>query len=345
MYHVHLIGATGAVGQEILRLLEKGSFPIQHIRLFGSERSLGKKISFKNEEIPIELLDEKSFKGAHFAFFCAGSAISKQHIPLAVRQKVTVIDSSSYYRLDPTVPLVIPEINLEALEYHSGIVSSPNCTASIMLMALAPLHRRFQAKRVVAATYQAASGGGAKLMRELELETAAYLENRPFQRHFFPFPYAFNLFPHNSPLTDSGYCEEEIKMVEETKKILQDDSLRITATCVRVPVFRAHAIALNVQFENDLSVEETYAILQKTKGVTIFEDREKNRFATPFDVSGKEGVFCGRVRKDLSQEKTIDLWVVGDQLLKGAAQNAVQIFEALIHKQPEKSVSDGVVSH
>lgn len=329
-YHVAIVGVTGAVGQEMLRLLAERDFPVASLRCFASKRSAGKMLFFRSKEVVVEELTEESLKGLDIVLFSAGKKISLQYAPIARDLGALVIDNSSAFRMDPNVPLIIPEINAHAMQQHHGIIACPNCSTAIMLMAVAPLHRRFKVKRIVAATYQAASGAGAEAMRELELETAARVQDRPFERKIFPFPYAFNLFTHNSTLLDNGYVEEEMKMVEETRKILEDTTLRITATCVRVPVLRAHSEALNVEFERPVTEEEAYAILREAPGVKVLEDRRKNRFPMPIDASGQDAVFCGRIRKDLSNPNTLDLWVVGDQLLKGAALNAVQIAETII---------------
>lgn len=312
---VAIIGATGAVGQEIVRLLIERNFPYQQIRLFASAKSAGKTI----HSIPVETLH--SLDGIDLAFFAAGSAISKEWIPKA---PCVCIDSSSAYR--GSAPLIIPEINAHAMK--GNLLSSPNCAATILLMPLFSLHRLFRVKRIVVSTYQAASGAGAHLLRELQEETRAFLEHRPY-RHTLPFPYAFNLYPHNSPLTASGYVEEELKIGNETRKILEDDSIRVSATCVRVPVLRAHSVAANVEFHNSFSLEQVYSALENVPGLKVFEDRNANRFATPLDTTGKNEVFCGRFRIDPSQPNTLEFWAVGDQLLKGAALNAVQIAEHL----------------
>jgi len=329
-YCTGVIGATGAVGQELLSLIEKRNFPIKELTCFASPRSLNKNILFKGKEIPIQRLTENSFDEIDIAWFCAGSKISATFAPIALKKGCIIIDNSSYFRKHPDVPLVIPEINAHALKNHPGIIASPNCTTSIMLMALAPLHRECKIKRIVVATYQAASGAGQAAMKELEQETQAYLNKTTFERSVMPFPYAFNLFTHNSQLLDNGYVEEEMKMVHETHKILEDDSIRISATCVRVPILRAHSMALNVEFHSPLSKEKAYELLKKAPGITILEDRNQNRFPMPIDASAQDSVFCGRIREDSTQANTLELWVVGDQLLKGAALNAVQIAEALI---------------
>ncbi len=331
-FHIAIVGATGAVGQEILSVLEKRRFPAASLRCFASARSEGKELEFCGEMIPIEVLDEKSFEKVDIAIFSAGSKVAYEYAPIAVRSGAVVIDNSSAFRMLEGVPLVIPEINAHALKSHTGIIANPNCSTTIMLMAIAPLHRHFGIKRVVAATYQAASGAGAAAMEELKNETRALLENTPFERKIMPFPYAFNLFTHNSPLSENGYVDEELKMLYETRKILEDETIWVNATCVRVPVLRAHSEALNVTFHLPVTKQQAVDILKDAPGVTLFEDRSINRFPMPCDASGQDSVFCGRIREDLSMPNTLDLWVVGDQLLKGAALNAVQIAEQLIHQ-------------
>ncbi|HSX11006.1 MAG TPA: aspartate-semialdehyde dehydrogenase [Chlamydiales bacterium] len=312
---VAVVGATGAVGQEIVRLLIERKFPAE-IRCFASPKSVGKAV----QSIPVEVLTNLS--GIDMAFFCAGSAVSKEWIPKA---KCLCIDSSSAFRA--TAPLIIPEINAHAMK--GNLITSPNCAATILLMPLFPLHRLFGVKRIVASTYQAASGAGAHLLEELQRETRAHLENRPYA-HMLPFPFAFNLYPHNSPLQRNGYVEEELKMLNETRKILEDDQIQVSATCVRVPVLRAHSVSANVEFRKPFTLEAVYEALQDVPGLKVFEEREKNRFATPLDATGRNEVFCGRFRIDTSQPNTLEFWAVGDQLLKGAALNAVQIGEALL---------------
>ncbi len=328
-FNIAIIGATGAVGQEMMRVLEQRHFPVKEIRCFASPQSAGKTLLFKGQHIVIEELHEGCFQGIDITLFSAGKKISLTYAPLAVQAGCLVVDNSSAYRMDPGVPLIIPEINSHALHNHRGIVSSPNCTATVMLMALAPLHRQFKIRRIVAATYQAASGAGQRAMLELQEESRAILENRPFTRTAMPFPYAFNLFPHNAPMTASCYNEEELKVIEEARKILEEPELRIAITCVRVPVLRAHSEALNVEFENPITAQQAKDILQKSSGVTVLEDWDQNQFPMPIDASGRDEIFVGRIRKDLSNPNTLDLWVVGDQLLKGAALNTIQIAEKL----------------
>lgn len=315
---VAVVGATGAVGQEIVRLLQERQFPAE-ISCFASAQSVGKTV----HSIQIQALQDLS--GFDLAFFSAGSAISKEWIP---KTKCICIDSSSAFR--EHAPLIIPEINAHAMK--GNLIASPNCAATILLMPLFPLHRLFGIKRIVVSTYQAASGGGARLLRELQRETEAHLEGRSYAPTL-PFPYAFNLFLHNSPLRDNGYVDEELKILHETRKILEDDTIQGSATCVRVPVLRAHSLAANVEFKNPFSLDAVYRALENVPGLKVFEDRKQNRFPTPFDATGKNEVFCGRFRIDSSQPNTLEFWAVGDQLLKGAALNAVQIAELVMQKE------------
>ena len=337
--NVVIVGATGAVGIEFMQVLERRNFPVDKLTLLASKRSAGTKLPFKGKEIVVQELTKEAFVGQHLALFSASSAVSKEYRAACVDAGCLMVDNSSAFRMEDGVPLVVPEINpgeaAKALQRNGGkgVIANPNCTTIIALMALAPLHQVAGIKRLVAATYQAASGAGHAAMVELQESTRNFLEGKPVVPKVLPHPYAFNLFPHNSPMTANGYCEEEIKLQKESRKILGDDSLRITGTCVRVPVLRTHAEALNVEFHRPLSVEQAYELLKKAVGVTILEDRPNNRWAMPTDVAGKDNVYVGRIRKDLSQDNTLDLWVVGDQLLKGAALNAVQCAEvALVGK-------------
>lgn len=307
LYRIALVGATGAVGQELLQLLEKRHFPVQELRCFASENSVGKTLPFRGASIPISALKENSFEGIDIAFFSAGKKISRIFAPIAAKSGAIAIDNSSAFRMDPTVPLVIPEINAHALKNHLGIIASPNCTVAIMLIALAPLHRNYKIKRIVASTYQAASGAGKKAMEELLLETKAHLDNSQFERSVFPCPYAFNLFLHNSPMGEHGYVEEEMKMVHETRKILEDDTIQITSTCVRVPVLRAHSESLNVEFRNPIKKENALSLLEKAPGLTLLEDFPNNRFPMPTDASFQDNIFCGRIREDLTQPNTLEM--------------------------------------
>lgn len=339
LYRIAIVGATGAVGQEMLRLLEKRHFPVQEIKCFASSKSLGQEVFFRGEKIPLQILDAFSFKGIDIALFSAGKKVSFDYALQAVDQGAVVIDNSSCFRMRQDVPLVIPEINPEALLDHQGIIASPNCTATIMLMALAPLHRQNPIKRIVLSTYQAASGAGAQAMHELKEETAALLTHKPFKRTVMPHPYAFNLFLHNAPMTSMCYNDEEMKVMEETRKILKEPALLMNVTCVRVPVLRAHAESINVEFTKPIKADEALSILKNTAGVKVLEDWTNNRFPMPSDASFQEDVYVGRIREDRSQKNTLDLWVVGDQLLKGAALNVVQIAEQItgLESFPRKS--------
>ena len=328
-----IVGATGAVGRELLQVLEKRCFPIAELRLFASPRLIDKKIIFRGEFVPIQILSKQALEGIEIAIFSAGRQVAQEWAPLAAKLGIRVIDNSSAFRMDLNVPLLIPEINPDALREDHFIISCPNCSTVIMLMAAAPLHRQFKIMRIVAATYQAASGAGLQAMQELEEETLAYLEKRLYERTVIPHPYAFNLFSHNSPLDKNGYVEEELKMLHETRKILDNDQIWVNATCIRVPVLRAHSEALNITFSQPVNVEEAYDVLKTAPGVTILEDRTHNRFPMPSDASGQDNIFCGRIRKDFSFPNTLDLWVVGDQLLKGAALNAVQIAELILRNK------------
>ncbi len=328
-YHVAVAGATGAVGQEMLNVLQRRGFPVKELTLLASAKSVGKRMPYAGEQLAVRELKKDSFKGVDIALFSAGGSRSKEFAPYAVEAGAVVVDNSSAFRMDPQVPLVVPEINPQAVKAHKGIIANPNCSTIAMVVPLYPLHKAFRVKRVVVATYQAASGAGAQAMEELKEETRAVLEGRTYQRTVFPLQYAFNLFPHNSPLLENGYVEEEIKMVRETHKIMGDPSIRINATCIRVPVLRAHSEALNIEFAQEVTPDDAYRVLRNAPGVEIFEDRSKNRWATPLDVSGRDPVLVGRIRRDLSQSNTLDLWLVSDQLLKGAALNAVQIAELL----------------
>lgn len=327
--NVAIMGATGAVGEELLVLLAERNFPIGELRLLASARSKGKKIAFKGKDIEVQELTHDSFKGIDLVLASAGGKISKEFAPSAVKAGAVVVDNTSFYRMDPEVPLVVPEINPEAIKLHKGIIANPNCSTIIMLLPLFPLHKAFGVKRVQSCTYQASSGAGARAMEELKLETMAYLKGESFERTIIPHPYAFNLFPHNSSMMDNGYCEEEIKMIKETRKIFNEPNFCVNATCVRVPILRAHSEALNIEFERPVEVEQVYEILRKSPGVEVLEDRSKNRWPMPSDASGKDPVYVGRVRKDQSKANTIDLWCVGDQIRKGAALNAIQIAEVI----------------
>lgn len=338
--HVAILGATGAVGQELLSILEERNFPMDSLKLLASKRSAGKTIPFKGKEITVEELTHDSFKGVDIVFSSAGGSISKEFAPSAVKAGAVVVDNTSHFRMDPNVPLIVPEVNPQDVKKHQGIIANPNCTTIIMSLPLFPLHMGIGVSRISVCTYQAASGAGALAMEELRKESIAIAEGKSFTRTVIPYQYAFNLFPHNSPFNDGsvenekvkaakGYCEEEWKMVAETRKIFDDESLRIAPTCIRVPVLRAHSEAINLQFQRKTSLDEIYSILSSAPGIVLQENPSANRWPMPIDVTGKDPVYVGRIREDISQENSFDLWVVGDQVRKGAALNAVQIAELL----------------
>jgi len=334
-YRIAIAGATGAVGVEFLRCLEHCKFPISEMRLLASARSAGKKMTFAGREVNVEELTENSFREIDIAFFSAGGSISKKFAPIAAKAGAVAVDNSSAFRMDPTVPLVIPEINPEAIAQHRGIIANPNCSTIIAITPLWPIHKVNPIRRLIAATYQAASGAGAAAMEELAEATRAYLENREYKNTVLPHPYAFNLFSHNSKMDpETGYNEEEIKMAKETKKIFADDRIRISATCVRVPVLRAHSEALNIECERPITPAEVRRILAKAPGVKLVDDLEKNYYPMPKDASGQGDILAGRIRQDTSDPsgKSIAMFVAGDQLLKGAALNAVQIAEAMVER-------------
>lgn len=332
-YNVAIAGATGAVGAEFLRLLEERDFPLASLKLLASARSVGKTIRFKGKDIAVEELTADSFHDTHIAFFSAGGSQSKKFGPAAAESGAVVIDNSSAFRMDPEVPLVIPEVNPDDALAHRGIIANPNCSTIILLMALTPLHRLSPVRRVVVSTYQAASGAGASAMQELEDQSRAFLAGDVVAKNVFPHQIAFNLFSHNTAINDTGYNEEELKMVKETRKILHEPNLAITATCIRVPILRAHSESINIEFAGPRpTVEAAREALAAFPGVTIVDDRVGNTFPMPLDASGKDDVFVGRIREDLSHPQALDLFVAGDQILKGAALNGYQIAELLIQR-------------
>ncbi len=334
-YHVAVVGATGAVGAEFLRCLEERRFPLSEIRLLASARSRGKTMVFNRKKVVVQELTESSFKGIDIAFFSAGGSISKKYAPLAAREGAVVVDNSSAFRMDPAVPLVIPEINPDAIAGHKGIIANPNCSTIIAITPLWPIHKKNRIRRLIASTYQSASGAGSAAMYELVESTRAHLENRKYKHTVLPHPYAFNLFSHNSKIDPaSGYNEEETKMANETRKIFGDPEIRVSATCVRVPVLRAHSEALTFECERPINAGEVREILKDAPGVKLVDDPDKNYFPMPKDATGQGDVLVGRIRQDISDPsgKSIALFVSGDQLLKGAALNAVQIVEVMIEK-------------
>jgi aspartate-semialdehyde dehydrogenase len=334
MYSIGIIGATGAVGTEMLRVLETRNFPISELRLFASANSAGRSLAFRGKQYEVTATNGSSFDGLDIALFSAGGDISRAWRNQCVTSGAIMIDNSSAFRMEPRVPLVIPEINAADLLEQKGVIAVPNCSTIIMLMAVAPMRKFGKIKRIVVSTYQAVSGAGAKAMLELEQQTIKHLQSESYQPNIFPHPIAFNLFPHNTPINGYGYNGEEWKMIQETKKILHDDNIAVTATCIRVPIFRAHSESINIEFESGRpSVEEIREALANFPGVKVVDDREQNRFPMPNEADGQFDVLAGHIRHDFSNPNAIDLFVSGDQLLKGAALDAVQIAESLIEQK------------
>ncbi|NEQ32851.1 MAG: aspartate-semialdehyde dehydrogenase [Leptolyngbya sp. SIO4C5] len=332
-YRVAVLGATGAVGTELLSLLESRQFPIAELKLLASARSAGKKIAFQGANLTVEPLDEHAFDNVDLVLASAGGSVSRQWAPKAVEAGVVVIDNSSAFRMDPQVPLVVPEVNAAAAGQHSGIIANPNCTTILMSLAVWPLHQVQPVQRIVVSTYQSASGAGARAMEEVKKQAQAILNGETAIAEVLPYPLAFNLFPHDSKLTEAGYCEEEMKMVNETRKIFGAESLKVTATCVRVPVLRAHSEAVNLEFEQPFDIASAREILSNAPGVRLVEDWQANHFPMPIEASGQDEVLVGRIRQDLSHPCGLELWLSGDQIRKGAALNAIQIAELLVAKR------------
>jgi aspartate-semialdehyde dehydrogenase len=330
---VAIVGATGAVGVKLLACLERRKFPLKELKLFASARSAGKTLKFRGKDIGVQELTEASFAGVDIGLFSAGSGTTKKFSAAAVKAGTVVVDNSSAYRMDAGVPLVVPEINRDAIFTHKGIIANPNCSAIISITPLWPVHQRNRIKRMLISTYQAASGAGAAAMEELRESTRAYLDGKPFQHKVLPHPYAFNAFSHNTKIDpETGHNEEETKVINETRKIFGDPSIAIGITCVRIPVLRAHCVSVTFECEKPITPEEVRAIISKAPGCRLVDDREHNYFPMPVDASGKDEILVGRIRRDLSDStgRSISIFTAGDQLLKGAALNAVQIAEELL---------------
>lgn len=329
-YRVAVVGATGAVGNEMVKTLEERAFPIEHLRLFASERSEGKRMEFGEESIPVETLNEKSFEGIDIALFSAGAERSKIWAPIAAQSGCVVIDNSSQWRMDPEVPLVVPEVNPHDLAWHKGIIANPNCSTIQMVVVLKPLHDAARIRRVVVTTFQSVSGTGQRAIDELMQQTTDLLNFRDVTCRVYPYQIAFNVLPHIDVFLPNGYTKEEMKMVNETKKIMGDDSIRVTATTVRVPVFRCHSESVNIETEKKLTPHEVRAILSTSPGIVVYDAPDKNIYPIPIDVAGSDETYVGRIREDESIENGINMWIVADNLRKGAALNAVQIAERLV---------------
>jgi aspartate-semialdehyde dehydrogenase len=329
-YNVAIAGATGAVGETFLKILEERNFPIKNLKLLASKRSLGKKIKFKDREYTVEELTHDSFKDVDIALFSAGASRSLEFAPSAVKAGALVIDNSSAFRMDEDVPLVVPEVNPDDAFKSKGIIANPNCTTIIMVVALKPIYDYSKIKRVVVSSYQSASGAGAQAMEELIQQTKDWANNREIKVEKFQYQLLFNVIPHIDKFMENGYTKEEMKMFNETRKIFGDNSIKVSATCVRVPVLSAHSEAVTVETESEITVEKARELFQNAKGIKLLDNPEKNEYPMPLFVAGKDDCYVGRIRKDISAENSLNFWVVGDQLRKGAALNAIQIAELFI---------------
>ncbi len=332
-YRVAILGATGAVGAELISLLEERNFPLSTLKLLASPRSAGQTLTFKGKSIQVEEVSEAAFQNIDLVLASAGGSVSKTWAPKAVKAGAVVVDNSSAYRMDPQVPLIVPEVNPDAVTQHQGIIANPNCTTILMNVVVWPLHQLQPVQRIIASTYQSASGAGARAMEEVKVQAQAMLNGDEPPTEIFPYPLAFNLFPHNSDLNANGYCTEEMKMVQETRKIFDVSDLRVSVTCIRVPVLRAHSEAINLEFSQPFSLEKARSILQDSPGVKLVEDWQANYFPMPIDASGRDDVLVGRIRQDISHANGLELWLSGDQIRKGAALNAVQIAELLVERK------------
>jgi aspartate-semialdehyde dehydrogenase len=327
-----IAGVTGAVGQEFLKILEQREFPFDSLKVLASSRSAGKKIEFKGKEYIVEELTKNSFDRIDILLSSAGAARSKEFAPAAVEAGAVVVDNTSAFRMDPDVPLVVPEINPQKIQENNGIIANPNCSTIIAIVPVWPLHKANSVKRMVISTYQSASGAGMKAMRELQEQAREILEGKEPTCEAFPYQIAFNVFSHNSALDADGYNLEEVKMIKETRKIFDCPDIAVTCTCIRIPVLRTHCESINLEFNDPITPDEVRDLLNTAPGVSLIDDRENNRFPMPIDATGKDDVFVGRIRQDQSMpdNRGINLWVAGDQLRKGAALNAVQIAEKLL---------------
>ena len=329
-YVVAVAGATGAVGREMVEILEERNFPVGELVPLASERSEGERINFGGRSVVVKKLTKDAFHGVDIALFSAGGDRSLEFAPAAVKAGSVVIDNSSAFRMDPTVPLVVPEVNPQAIARHQGIIANPNCSTIGMVVALKPIHDTARIKRIVVTTFQSVSGTGKKAMDELAQQTVALLNFRDLETKVYPHQIAFNCLPHIDAFLENGYTKEEMKIVNETRKILEDDSIRVTATTVRVPVFRCHSESVNIEMEKKISANEVRALLAAAPGIVVYDDPKRNLYPLAIDVAGKDEVFVGRIREDESVPNGLNLWIVSDNLRKGAALNAVQIAEHLI---------------
>ena len=328
--HVAVVGATGAVGIEMIKTLEKRNFPVGQLTLLASARSVGKKLPFRGTDVTVQELTKDSFKGVEIALFSAGGGISREFAPIAAAAGCVVIDNSSAFRMDDAVPLVVPEINAGDVKKHHGIIANPNCTTAITLMALYPLHQAFGVKRIFASSYQAVSGTGAKAIKELERQVGEVVAGQPVTKEVYPHQIAFNVLPHVDSFLPTGYTKEEMKLENEGRKIMHHPAFRASVTCVRVPVYRAHSIAVSAEFERPVTVDAARAVLLKAPGLDVVDNPDQKEYPLPLHIAEKDNCAVGRLRLDCALDNGLCFWVVGDQLLKGAALNAVQIAEVLL---------------
>jgi len=331
-YNVAVVGATGAVGKEMLKVLEQRNFPVRNLRALASERSEGKMLEFAGESLKVEKLTTSSFEGIEIALFSAGASISREFSPIAAKRGAVVVDNSKAFRMDKNTPLVVPEVNPHALRSHKGIIANPNCSTIQLVVAINPIHQRVKVKKLVVSTYQAVSGTGKEAIRELTEQSKQLLSREKITKKVYPHQIAFNLLPHIGDFLPNGYTEEEMKLVNETRKIMEDESIAITATCVRVPVFNSHSEAVTLETEEKISVEEVRKILSRAPGVIVEDSPGQEIYPLPIKAAGRDEVFVGRIREDLSSPNGINMWIVADNLRKGAALNAVQIAELLIEQ-------------
>jgi len=329
-FNVAVVGATGAVGEEMTAVLEKRNFPVKKLSLFASERSTGKEYLFRGEKVSVQELKDNSFSGIDIGLFSAGDKVSAHFAPIAVKQGTVVVDNCKYFRMDPNVPLVVPEVNSHDLKWHKGLIANPNCSTIQMVVALKPIYDAVRIKRIVVATYQSVSGTGKKAIEELKNQAAAIANGKEVAIKAYPFQIAYNTLPHIGSFGDNGYTTEEMKMLYETRKIFGDDKIRVAATTVRVPVYRAHSEVVHIETEKKISVQQTQKMLSEFPGIKVIDNPKELKYPLPLFAEGKDEVFVGRIREDISVENGLVMWVVSDNLLKGAALNAVQIAEKII---------------
>jgi aspartate-semialdehyde dehydrogenase len=329
-YNVAVVGATGAVGEEMLKILSQRDFPIKNLKALASERSEGKTLKFGSEKLKVERLTPSSFKEIEIALFSAGTSISREFSPIAARAGTVVVDNSAAFRMDPNAPLIVPEVNPHAIRNHKGIIANPNCSTIQMAVAIYPIHKVSRILRIIVSTYQAVSGTGREAIEELKNQTHQWARGDETTREVYPYQIAFNLLPHIGEFLPNRYTSEEMKMLDETRKIMEDQRIKLTATCVRVPVFGSHSEAVTIETERRVSVEEAREILSRAPGVIVQDDPQNNIYPLPLEAEGKDEVFVGRIREDESAERSLNLWVVSDNLRKGAALNTIQIAELLI---------------